>query len=351
MNEKSLCFLKKILSTPGPSSAESDVSRIWRNEAQVFADTVYADVRGNSFAELKADSLSVLLAGHIDEIGIMVKYIDDDGYLAFATVGDWDSQILVGQRVRLLGRQGEVIGVIGQKPIHLLNEEEKKEKLQVEDLWIDIGATSRTEVKESIRVGAVGVVDTQIYDFPHNRLVSRALDNRIGAFAILEVLRRLAQDRPCAAVIAVATSQEETTQVGAITSSFRIKPNVAIVIDTAYTTDFPDANRMRHGDLHLGGGPILARGSANNPVVYGMLEKIADNENIPYSIFSAPMQTYSDADVIHTSRDGVATANIYIPCRYLHSPNEMIEMTDIENAVKLVTKFIRSLSPEIDFVP
>ena len=185
-------FLKRLLATPGPAGDEAAAGRLWRAYADGFADRTWCDVRGSSYAVLEGGSPRVLLAGHIDEIGVMVTHIDDSGYLWFAGIGGWDPQVLVGQRVRLLGRQGDVIGVVGRKPIHLLKSDERERVAKLDDLWIDIGVDSRADAQQLVRVGSVGVVDGPIHDLPNRRLVSRGLDNRIGAFVVVEALRLLA---------------------------------------------------------------------------------------------------------------------------------------------------------------
>lgn len=351
MNEHSLDVLKRLLSTPGPSGDEVAPARVWRDEAATFADHVQADVRGSMIAVLEGGHPRVLLAGHIDEIGLMVSYIDDDGFLSFAGVGGWDPQVLVGQRVRLLGRQGDVIGVVGKKPIHLMKSDEREKVSKIDTLWIDIGARDRAEAQERVLVGSAGVIDAPVYDFPHGRVVSRSIDNRIGAFTVLEALRLLAQDRPTATVAAVATSQEEITFAGAHTTAFSFEPQVAIAVDVTFATDYPGADKKQNGDVKLGGGPVLSRGSANSPVVYSMLLEIAEREGIPYSLQITPAYTGTDADAIHRSRGGVATGVISIPNRYMHSPNEMIELSDVEHAAKLIAAFVRSLTAETDLIP
>lgn len=351
MNDHSLNFLKVLLSTPGPSGDEAAAAQVWRDEARTFADSVRADVRGNSYAFLHGDGPRVLLAGHIDEIGIMVSYIDDHGYLFFSSVGGWDAQVLVGQRVRLLGHQGEVVGVIGKKPIHLLRGDERDKASKIESMWIDIGSTSRDETLDRVQVGCVGVIDAPLYELPHQRIVSRSLDNRIGAFTVLEALRLLAQDRLYASVAAVATTQEETSFTGATTAAFSFDPHVALVVDVTFATDHPDADKRQYGDVQLGGGPVLSRGAANSPLVYERLLEIARRENIPYSLQITPRSTGTDADAIHKARGGVATGVISIPNRYMHSPNEMVDLRDVENAARLIAAFVRSLRSAEEFIP
>jgi endoglucanase len=351
MDERAIQFLKRLLSTPGPSGDETAAARVWRDEAQAFADEVRTDVRGNTFALLKGDLPRVLLAGHIDEIGVMVTHVDSDGFLWFAPVGGWDAQVLIGQRVRLLGRQGEVVGVIGKKAVHLMRSNERERASRIEDLWIDIGAKNRDEALAQVRVGSVGVIDAPVYEFPNGRIVSRSIDNRIGAFTVLEALRALAHERPAATVAAVATVQEEITFAGARTSAFAFDPQVAIVVDVTHATDHPEASKRQMGEIRLGGGPVISRGSAGSPVVFEMLVSLAEREGIPYVVEASPRATGTDADAIHLSRGGVATGIISIPNRYMHSPNEMIALEDVDHAVRLIAAFARTLSAETDFVP
>lgn len=351
MNQHSLDLLKRLLATPGPSGDEAAAARVWRDEAATFADQVQTDVRGSTIATLEGGHPRVLLAGHIDEIGLMISYIDDDGFLSFAAVGGWDPQVLVGQRVRLLGRQGDVIGVIGKKAIHLMKGDERDKVSKIDTLWIDIGARDRAEAQERVRIGSTGVIDAPVYEFPNGRIVSRSIDNRIGAFTVLEALRLLAQDRPSATVAAVATSQEEITFAGAHTTAFSFAPDVAIAVDVTFATDHPSSDKHQYGDVKLGGGPVLSRGSANSPVVYDMLLEIAEREGIPFSLQITPSYTGTDADAIHRARGGVAAGVISIPNRYMHSPNEMIELSDVEQAARLIAAFVRSLSATTDFIP
>ncbi len=353
MDSHSLTFLKTLLNTPAPSGDETAAARIWRSEAKTFADEVYADVRNSSYAVLHGDPNvpRVLLAGHIDEIGLMITYIDSDGYLFFNTIGGWDSQVFVGQRIRLLGKTGDVIGVIGKKAIHHMKGSERDNASKIEDLWIDIGVKNKDEAIQQLRVGTVGVIDAPVYEFPHGRIVSRSIDNRIGAFTVLEALRLLAQDRPRATVAAVATSQEEITFAGAMTAAFRFEPQVAIAVDVTHASDHPGGSKKISGDVSLGGGPTIGRGSANSPVLFDQLLNVADGEKIPYVVEASPRYTGTDADAIHTTRSGVATAVISIPNRYMHSPNEMIQMDDVENAAKLIAALVRTLGPESNFIP
>ncbi|HMQ30084.1 MAG TPA: M42 family metallopeptidase [Chloroflexaceae bacterium] len=351
MEESRLAFLKRLLSTPGPSGDEEAAARVWRAEARAFADSVYAHVSGNSYAVLDGPGPRVLLAGHIDEIGLMVTYIDDEGFLGFDAVGGWDAQVLVGQRVRLLGPAGEVVGVIGKKPIHLLKPDERGQASTIEKMWLDIGVAGRDEAQAHVRVGTVGVIDAPLYELPNGRLVSRSLDDRVGAFVVLEALRLLGEDRSKARVAAVATTQEEITFAGAMTAAFSFDPQIAIAVDVTFATDHPESEKRQHGDVRLGGGPVLSRGSANSPLVFRRLTEVAEREQIPYALQMTPRYSGTDADAIHRARGGVATGVVSIATRYLHSPNEMVALGDVEQAARLIAAFVRSVESEREFIP
>jgi endoglucanase len=327
---------------------------VWRAEAQRFADMVEADVAGNSFARLEGTGgPQVMFAGHIDEIGVMVTHIDDDGYLSFDTIGGWDHQVFVGQRVVLLGRSGQVPGVVGKKAIHLMEREERDKVSKVEDLWIDIGAANRAEAEVRMRIGDPGVLAAGIMEFPNGRLVSRCIDNRIGAYVVLEALRQLAQDRPSATVTAVATTREEiaATGGGARTSASRLEPQVAIVIDVTHATDYPGIEKRRHGDIRLGGGSAISRGASVSEIVFEMLVETAEAEKIPYRIEAASRDTHTDAEAIFNAHRGVATGLVSIPTRYMHSPNEMVALEDLDRTARLLAAFARKLVPDTSFVP
>lgn len=355
MEPASFDFLKRLLSTPGPSGFEAAVARVWRDEASDFADHVVGDVSGNSIAVLEGSGgPRVMLAGHIDEIGVMVTHVDDDGFVYFDGIGGWDPQVLVGQRIRLLTRGGHVVGVVGKKPIHLMRGEERDKVSKVHDLWIDIGTRGKDAVKErGVRVGDPGVIDVPLIDFGNGLIASRAIDNRIGAFVVLEALRLLARQKPAARVTAVATVQEEIgfyTGGGAATSAFQIEPDVAIVVDVTFAADAPGIEKKEVGDHKLGGGPVLTRGSASHPLVFERLASVAEQHSIPFTITAAPKYTSTDADGIFLSRKGVATVVLSVPNRYMHSPNEMVDTADLESAAALIAHFCRDLQPGEDFV-
>lgn len=356
MTPESLAFLKTLLDTPGPSAFEAAPARAWRAEAERFAGSVRADVAGNSFATLDGEGRPrVMFAGHIDEIGVMVSHIDDDGFVSFDTIGGWDPQVFVGQRVRLLGRQGPVVGVVGKKAIHIMDKDDREKVSKVEDLWIDVGAANRAEAERQLRIGDPGVLAAGVLEFPNGRLVSRSIDNRIGAFVVLEALRLLAADRPPtgASVTAVATTREEiaATGGGARSSAVLLEPDVAIVIDVTHATDYPGIDKRRHGDYRLGGGPVISRGASVSELVFERLAEAAEAEQIPYTIEAASRDTHTDAEAIFNAHRGVATALVSVPNRYMHSPNEMIALEDLDRTARLLAAFVRRLSPDTDFVP
>ena len=355
MESRSLEFLRKLLDSPGPSGFEAGPARVWREEASTFADHVDVDVVGNSFAQLNdGGSPRVMLAGHIDEIGVMVTHIDDQGFLYIEGIGGWDPQVLVGQRIRLLTKNGDVLGVVGRKPIHLIKPDEREKAAKVSDLWLDVGAKDRDAVlARGVRVGDAGVIDSRLVELGDELIASRSIDNRIGAFVVLEALRILAGDRPHAQVAAVATTQEEIGYHGggARAIAYQLDPQVALVVDVTFATDAPGIEKKELGDHALGSGPVLARGSASHPVVFERLVETATAESIPYTIIASPRFTSTDADAIYLSRQGVATGLISVPNRYMHSPNEIVSLKDLERTASLIAAFIRNLTADTDLVP
>jgi endoglucanase len=355
MTRDTLDFLKRLLDTPGPSGFETAPARVWREEVKAFADQVTADVHGNSVAVVNPEGRPrLMLAGHIDEIGLQLTHVDDEGYLYFAGIGGWDSQVLVGQRVVIAGSKGSVRGVIGKQAVHLMKREDLDKVSKITDLWIDIGAANKAEALERVRVGDAAVLDADVQEFPNGRIVARSIDNRIGAYVVAEALRLLAQDRPKhAGVFAVATTREEIawTGGGARTSAVGIDPGVALVVDVTHATDWPGAEKKRAGEHKLGGGPVLARGSAVSPVVFELLVACAEHEKIPYSIQAAPHDTGTDADAIYNALRGIPTGLVSVPNRYMHSPNEMVAREDLARAARLLAAFARTLDPKLSFIP
>ncbi|CAN5797289.1 M42 family metallopeptidase [soil metagenome] len=355
--QSSFDFLKRLLDANAPSGFETEAARVWRAEAEQFAETVSVDLSGNSTAILNAGgSTRVMLAGHIDEIGLMVTHIDEDGFLYVDGIGGWDSQVLVGQRLRILSRRGVVIGVVGKKPIHLMKPDERDTASKLSDLWLDVGARDRAEAENrGLRVGDPAVIDASMVQLSDDLIASRAIDNRIGAFVVLEALRLLSErpERGVAEVAAVATAQEEIGSHGggARTSAYQLDPHVALVVDVTFASDAPQIEKKQTGEHKLGSGPVLSRGSAIHPLVFERLAETAESSGIPYTIQASPRSTSTDADAIYLSRSGVATAVISVPNRYMHSPNEIVSLSDLAATAQLMAEFIAGLSTDTDFVP
>lgn len=350
-----ISFLEKLLDAPGPSGFEVRPARAWREEASSFADEVRVDVGGNSYATVNPGGAPrVMLAGHIDEIGLQITHIDEKGFLYVDEIGGWDPQVLVGQRVTILGKEGDVPGVIGKKAIHLMTPEDREKASKTKQLWVDVGATSDDEVAGlGLRVGDPMVLRHSMVRLAGDRIVSRAIDDRIGAYVVLEAVRMLAQDPGQAAATAVATAQEEIgySGGGARTSAYSLEPDVALVVDVTFSTDFPDADKKELGDHKIGGGPVLSRGSAAHNGVFEMLAAVAEEEGIPFTVQASPKYTRTDADGIFLTRAGVPTGLVSVPNRYMHSPNELVSLADLYNTARLLAAFIRRLTPETDFTP
>jgi endoglucanase len=351
MREASYEFLKSLLSTPGPSGYERAAAEIWRAEAGEFAE-VRGDRMGNSFATLNGGGAPrVMLSGHIDEIGLMVTHVEEGGLLRFQGVGGWDPQVLVGQRVLVQTMNGVVPGVIGKKAIHVMEADERKKVSEIKSLWIDIGAKDGDEAKGRVRVGDVAVVDQDVLELPNGRIASRSLDNRMGAFVVLEALRLLSEGESLAAeVVAVASVQEEIGLYGARGAAFGLDPDAAIAVDVTHATDTPGIPKNEHGDHSLGSGPVITRAANLSPLVTDGLIDIAEGEGIPYTLEADSRSTSTDADAIQFTRAGIATGLVSAPNRYMHSPNEIVALEDLENCARLIAAYVKGLKQGMDFV-
>lgn len=346
-------LLQQLLTSPGPSGQETRPAAVWREWCKPFAAEVDVDHMGSSWARVpgKAGGPSLAVVGHVDEIGVHVTHIDDDGFLRFGQVGGWDPMILVGQRVVLETLGGPVRGLIGRKAIHLLNEDERKKVPELKDLHIDIGAADGDEAKGRVRIGDVGVVDAQPLELPNDRIASRSLDNRVGCYVAARGAQIVAERGGSAGeFLALAVVQEEVGLKGAGTSAYRHRPDVAIAIDVTHATDTPGTDANRTGEHKLGSGPVIERGTAIHPVVFELLYEAAEAESIPYTIASSARGTGTDADAIYISRAGIPTGLVSVPLRYMHSPVETISLLDLENTAKLIAAFALRLSAETSFV-
>ncbi len=352
MNEKSFEFLKRLMATPSPSGHERAAQDVVREEIEGFCDKVERDTHGNQIGIINPEGRPrVMLSGHIDEIGLMIKYIDDEGYLYFAPVGGWDPQISQGQRVIVLTDNGPVKGVIGKKPIHLMTEEDRKKVVQIKDQWIDIGAKNREEAEKKVRIGDYVVIDVPFEELMGDLVVSRGFDDKSGAFVVVETLRLLQDKNFPAGVYGVTSVQEEIGLRGAKTSAFHIDPDIGIAIDVTFATDCPTVEKKLVGDIKIGGGPVIARGPNINPKVERLLIQTAEEEGIPYQLEGANRATGTDANAIQITRGGIAAGLVSIPNRYMHTPCEIVSLADLENVAKLLAGFIRRLTPDVDLIP
>ncbi len=348
-------LLLDLLTAHGPSGYETDPASVWRQAAGAFAQ-VSTDVMGTPLALVSpkhgfdSSPKRLLVMGHIDEIGMIVTHIDDDGYLWFAPVGGWDPQILVGQRVALATRDGVVRGVVGKKPIHLLRDEDRKKVTEIRELHIDIGAYDGKQARERVRIGDVAVIDADPVELLGGRLVSRALDNRIGSFVALQAARLVAQAGGAEwELAAVAVAQEEITFGGSRTSTFSLAPDAAIVIDVTHATDAPGVEVKELGKHELGSGPVITRGSTIHPRLFELLYDTATDEQIPFTVEASARATGTDADAVHLTRAGVPTALVSIPLRYMHSPVELVQLDDVHAAARLIAATALRLDGEASF--
>ena len=351
MDKESFKFLKDLVESVSPSGYEEEAAILWKDYVSRFTEKVRVDIHGNVIASVGGGGPKVMLCGHIDEIGYMVKYIDDNGYLYFSSIGGIDTALLGGRKVIIKTSKGRVIGVIGKKAIHLQTKEEASKSLKTSDFWIDIGAKDKKQAQEMVKIGDVAVPYVQLSELHNNLISSKSLDDKTGAFVSAEALKRLSKEKLPAEVFSVATVQEEIGLRGARTSAFGISPEIGIAIDVTFATDHPGGEKKRVGDIALGKGPVLAKGPNINPKVFSLLQNAAEAKRIPYQIEAISSATGTDANVIQLTKSGVAAALISIPCRYMHTPAEVVSTEDMDNAVALIAEFVSSLREGQNFIP
>ncbi|MFC1461564.1 M42 family metallopeptidase [Verrucomicrobiota bacterium] len=352
MNKESLAFLKELMKQPSPSGFEVPAQKVIKARMKAFADKVTTDVHGNVIGVLNEKAgLKVMLAGHVDEIGLMITHVDDNGFIYFATIGGWDLIMAVGQRVCILGKNGTVLGVVGRKPVHQIDPEERNKKVKVEDLWIDIGASNKKDGLKAVAIGDPVVVQPDFIELRNGLVSSRAFDDRVGAWVVVEVLRLLKRKKLNVAVHAVSTVQEELGLRGATTSSYAIHPDAGIAVDVGFASDFPGGDPKKTGEVSLGKGPILHTGANINPILGNMLRSRAKSKKIKYQMQPEPRATGTDANTIQLSRGGCATALVSIPNRYMHSPVEVVSLKDLDGAAALIAETILAMSGRENFIP
>jgi putative aminopeptidase FrvX len=333
-------LLQKLLTAPGPPGHEGIPARVWREAAEGFADDVATDRLGTTVARVNGarDHPLMAVVGHIDEIALLVSHVSDKGFLHVVQSGGWDAQVLVGQRVEILTRDGVVPGVVGRKPPHLTDAEERKKAVQLKNLHVDIGANDGDEARSMVSPGDQAVITAEPVELPNGRLASRSLDNRLGVFVAIEVARRVKEAGGNAGpVCGVAAVQEEIGAHGARVMAYGLEPDLAIVVDVTHATDAPGVDPGELGDHGLGSGPVITRGAIVSRAVNDLLGEVAKAEGIECATEASGRHTGTDADVVHFSRAGVATAVVSIPLRYMHSPVELVDLADVEATIKLLT--------------
>lgn len=355
MREESLKFLKELLSAPSPSGYEQPAQRIFRSYIEPFAK-VTGDVMGNVYGFIPGSSQEsprVMLVGHSDEIGLQIRYIDDKGFLWFSAIGGVDPHLTPGLSVNIHAKNGTVRGVIGKKPIHLMEAKERESVVKLDAQHIDIGAVDKKEAEGLVRVGDPVTFAAEFSCLQGDRVTARGFDDKAGSFIVAEVLRQVsAQNRklPCE-LYGVSSVQEEIGLRGGTTSCYNVKPDIGICVEVDFATDQPDVERKHNGDVSIGKGPILPRGANINHALFELLADTAEREGIPVQFTGIPRATGTDANVMQISRGGVATALVKIPLRYMHTPVEVLDLSDLENAVKLISATLLRIGDKRDFIP
>ena len=340
-------LLDELLRAGAPSGYEGPAAEVWRKAAG-FAELSYDGI-GSTIARVGEAEPLIAIVGHIDEIGLIITHIDEKGFLWFEPIGGWDPQILVGQRVEVTGKDGPVPGVAGRKPIHLLEPDQRKKVVELKSMHIDIGVSDREEAEALVRVGDPIVIRTEPLQVAGSRLVSKSMDNRLGAYVALESTRRCAEGAgPSGSMAGVAAVQEEIGLFGARTSAFELRPDIAVAVDVTHATDAPGVDEKELGSHPLGSGPVIGRGSTLSPKVFELLVETAEAEGIEYSIAASGRSTGTDADAIQIARSGIPTGLVSIPLRYMHSPVEMVDLADVEATIALLAAFGSRMKAGVD---
>ncbi len=352
MNDSELSFLRQLLTTPGPAGFESQVQALWCERTRPFAETVQLDVHGNAYAALNSSAACrVMLAGHADEIGLMVMAIGEDGLLKVGAIGSFDCRFAPGTPVQIMSANGLIDGIIG-KPLRSEDGDGGDERPpRIGQLWVDIGALDREDAARHVAAGDPMVMAPTCRSLLNNRWATRAADDRVGVFMCSEVVRRLAGKPLKVALWSVSTVQEEVGSRGARSAAFRLDPAICLVFDVVHVSDYPTADVARFGDVRLGRGPVLVRGANANAKLNGIIEAAAREAGIPYQISPVPTVTYTDANPIQMHRGGVATALIKVPVRYMHSATELFSLDDLEHATALAAATVERLDGEESFIP
>ena len=345
-------FFQAILETPSPSGYEQPVQNLVRDYVGEFADEVSTDLHGNVIACCNPGTdLRVMFAGHADQIGLLVTHINDEGFIYTNTIGGWDPQQLIGQRMTIYTEAGPIPAVIARKAIHLLDQEERKQVVKAKDLWLDIGAKDKEEAAKVVRIGDPVTLELGYQEMRNDLANSPGMDDKTGLWVCVEALRCAKEKGLNVSLYAVATVQEEIGLRGATTSSFGIDPQVGIAVDVTHATDCPTIDKNQEGDIKLGGGPVVYRGPNMNPVVVERLRSAADEADLPCQWGAIGRGTGTDANAIQLSRAGVAAGLVSVPNRYMHSAVEMISLNDLDMCADLLATFATQLDSQADFTP
>lgn len=355
MRKESYEFLSRLVEAPSPSGYEQPAQRVFRAYIEKYS-TVTTDVMGNVFGAIEGaggNRPRVMLVGHSDEIGLQIRYIDDNGFIYFGAIGGVDAHLTPGQRVSLHSAKGALPGVIGRKPIHLLEQKDRDTVTKLESQYIDIGASSKKDAEKRVRVGDPITFASGIERLYNDRVTSRGFDDKAGSFVVAEVLRQVAASRKklSADLYGVSSVQEEIGLRGGTTSSYSVNPDIGICVEVDFATDQPDVEKKHNGDVKLGKGPILPRGANINPALFDLIAATAEEQKIPVQFTGIPRATGTDANVMQISRGGVATALVKIPLRYMHTPVEVLALSDLENAVKLIVAVLSKIRDKAIFIP
>ena len=354
MDDSALQFFRTAIKTPSPSGFEEPIQALVRDYVSPHADQVRTDLHGNLIASAGDESGPRLMyAGHCDQIGMLISHIDEQGFLYAKTIGGWDPQQLIGQAMTIWSASGPVPAVISRKPIHLLNSKERQKVVDLDELWLDIGANGREEADAQVRIGDPVTLDLQCRDLLGSLVSGPGMDNKTGMWTVVEALRRAVADSTelqCH-LHSVTTVQEEIGLRGAKTAAGSIQPTVAIAVDVTHASDCPTINKQTHGDIALGNGPVIFRGPNINPKVAERLISLCETHDIPFQLAAVGRATPNDANALQISGSGVATGLVAIPNRYMHSAVEVISLEDIDHIANLLAKFALALTKEDDFTP
>jgi len=357
MNRKDLEFLRNLTEAPSPSGYEVPAADLLRKRLAPSASSIQTNVLGSVHATLKGKGKapSVMVAGHIDEIGLMVKYIDDDGFISFDSIGGIDAAILPGMRVDVHatgeGKHSVLRGVMGRKPIHLIDPDDRKTVTKIDKLFIDVGLSAK-EARAQIRIGDPITYGVGFECFGDGFAVARSFDDKIGVWIAARVLEEIKKAGGAQGdFIAAGTVQEEIGLRGGITSAYGIDPYIGISVEVGHATDYPQISKTSYGEAVCGKGPLIARGPNINPVLFELLVSAAKKTEQAYQISAEPKATGTDANPIQVSRGGKVAGLLSIPLRYMHTPTEVLKLDDLDAAVKILTQFVLDLDDQIDFTP